>query len=85
MEYKQLATVEQVSMHFSMDGNLMHVESDEARRQQTRNNIRGKKPVVVDAGTESSTDTPADGEAGESTEGDDGEGSICKYHSHLFR
>lgn len=31
--YKQIANVDQLAVHFSLDGNLLHKESDEARRQ----------------------------------------------------
>merc|ERR1712203_1215540 len=31
--YKQIPSVDQLAVHFSLDGNLLHKESDEARRQ----------------------------------------------------
>jgi len=31
--YKQIASVDQLAVHFSLDGNLLHKDSDEARRQ----------------------------------------------------
>eukprot|EP00053_Salpingoeca_punica_P012141 m.108493 g.108493 ORF g.108493 m.108493 type:complete len:686 (-) comp15870_c0_seq2:269-2326(-) len=34
-EYKQTSTVDQTAFLFSMDGNLVHVDSEEARRQKT--------------------------------------------------
>eukprot|EP00041_Stephanoeca_diplocostata_P024269 m.609812 g.609812 ORF g.609812 m.609812 type:complete len:731 (+) comp22491_c0_seq1:156-2348(+) len=74
MEYKQLATVEQVSMHFAMDGNLIHVDSDEARRQQTRSNLRGKKPSVVDSGTDAA---PPQEDKTDADNGDEGEAATA--------
>ena len=35
-EFKQLPSVDQLAIHFSLSGNLIHVDSDEARRQQQR-------------------------------------------------
>lgn len=34
--YKQTAHVDQLAVHFSLEGNLLHKESDEARRQLAR-------------------------------------------------
>eukprot|EP00112_Aurelia_sp_Birch-Aquarium-sp1_P015688 Seg350.19 transcript_id=Seg350.19/GoldUCD/mRNA.D3Y31 product="Dynein intermediate chain 2 ciliary" protein_id=Seg350.19/GoldUCD/D3Y31 len=39
--YKQIATVDQLAVHFSLDGNLLHKESDEARRQLAKNEDQG--------------------------------------------
>lgn len=38
-EYKSGATVEQLAMHFSMDGAFIHIESDDARRQIARDEM----------------------------------------------
>lgn len=35
-EFRQTAAVDQLAVHFSLNGNLIHVESDEARRQNAR-------------------------------------------------
>jgi len=32
-QYKQITSVDQLAVHFSLDGNLLHIESEEARRQ----------------------------------------------------
>lgn len=74
-EFKQQATVEQLAMHFSLDGNLIHVESDEARRQQTRFNIRTRKPATVEAGTDAEAPPAEDEGVEEGAEGDKGEGA----------
>lgn len=37
--YKQTAHVDQLAVHFSLDGNLLHKESDEARRQLARQGL----------------------------------------------
>ena len=34
--FKQQPHVDQLAIHFAMDGNMLHKESDEARRQMTR-------------------------------------------------
>jgi len=35
-EFRQTAAVDQLAVHFSLNGNLIHVDSDEARRQKQR-------------------------------------------------
>jgi len=41
-QYKPLSTIDQLAVHFSMDGNMIHVESDEAKRQlQQKNKLDG--------------------------------------------
>lgn len=37
--FKQLSSVDQLAIHFSMDGNMLHKESDEAKRQLTKQGI----------------------------------------------
>ena len=32
-QYKQLTTIDQLAIHFSLDGNMIHIDSDEAKRQ----------------------------------------------------
>eukprot|EP00039_Didymoeca_costata_P008472 m.112689 g.112689 ORF g.112689 m.112689 type:complete len:733 (+) comp14097_c0_seq7:89-2287(+) len=50
-EFKQLATVEQCDIHFAMDGNLIHNESDEARRLKAKNNMGRKVKTTKESGT----------------------------------
>ncbi|XP_060598579.1 dynein intermediate chain 2, ciliary-like isoform X1 [Ruditapes philippinarum] len=35
-QYKQTSSVDQLAIHFALDGNMIHKESDEAQRQRTR-------------------------------------------------
>ena len=32
-QYKPLTNIDQLAIHFSLDGNMIHVDSDEAKRQ----------------------------------------------------
>jgi len=41
--FKQTSTVEQIAIHFALDGNMLHKDSDEARRQQARNFLEDGK------------------------------------------
>ena len=34
--YKQTSSVEQIAIHFALDGNMLHKDSDEARRQRAK-------------------------------------------------
>jgi len=36
LQYKQTSSVDQLAIHFALDGNLIHKDSDEARRQLAR-------------------------------------------------
>ncbi|XP_067938269.1 dynein intermediate chain 2, ciliary-like isoform X3 [Watersipora subatra] len=42
--YKQTAHVDQLAVHFTLDGNLLHKESDEARRQLARQGLAEAPP-----------------------------------------
>eukprot|EP00040_Diaphanoeca_grandis_P013348 m.67440 g.67440 ORF g.67440 m.67440 type:complete len:733 (-) comp23813_c0_seq2:225-2423(-) len=74
--WNKIAAVEQCAIHFEMDGNLIHNESDEARRQNARKNIRTRKNVTTataqtetaDAGTDAPDDTGADEETEDAEE-----------------
>jgi len=73
-EYKALATVEQCEIHFAMDGNLVHQDSDEARRHRARRNIRSKrKPETVDSGTGPDAEGGGEAEAEEAADADEAE------------
>lgn len=67
-EYKALATVEQCDFHFEFDGNLIHEDSDEARRMKAKRNIRTKAPAAET--TTSSTGTGPEEGADGAAEGD---------------
>ena len=43
--FKQTSTVEQIAIHFALDGNMLHKDSDEARRQQARNFLEDGKQL----------------------------------------
>jgi dynein intermediate chain 1 len=66
-EYKAIAQVEQLAMHFKMDGNMIHEDSDEARRQRARENVRSRKPMASSTATTTTETGPENGEA-ETTE-----------------
>uniref|UniRef100_A0A4W4E8D0 Dynein axonemal intermediate chain 1 n=1 Tax=Electrophorus electricus TaxID=8005 RepID=A0A4W4E8D0_ELEEL len=68
--YKQISSVDQLAIHFVLEGNLLHKDSDEARRQRARDGIP-EAEVVSLADTEDTEDTPADGaeDAGDTEEG----------------
>ena len=34
--YKQISSVDQLAIHFALDGNMLHKDSDDARRQMQR-------------------------------------------------
>ena len=44
--YKQTAHVDQLAIHCSLDGNLLHKESDEARRQLARQGLADGMQVL---------------------------------------
>lgn len=74
LQYKQTSSVDQLAIHFALDGNLIHKDSDEARRQLAR----GEQGVEVvsehqsEAGDVEKADTGTDTEGGEKTEGESG-------------
>ncbi|XP_032232200.1 dynein intermediate chain 2, ciliary isoform X2 [Nematostella vectensis] len=53
--YKQTSSVDQLAIHFALDGNMLHKDSDEARRQRTRQGL-------VDAETSEAGEEDADKE-----------------------
>ena len=59
----QVASIDQLALHFALDSNLLHTESDEAQRQLAR-----------DGGGESSEDEDQDDEEGEGEREGEGEG-----------
>ena len=45
-QYKQISSVDQLAIHFALDGNMLHKESDEAKRQRARLGLpEGMMPV----------------------------------------
>lgn len=79
--YKQMSSVDQLAIHFVLDGNMLHKESDEAKRQMAREGVteapsdqaaggEAEEKQTADAGTEGAAegDKPAE-------EAKDGEGA----------
>lgn len=65
-QYKPLPTIDQLAVHFSMDGNMIHVESDEAKRQLQQKNKPDGAEMPVSMGTEQMTEEKiADGLEGD--------------------
>merc|ERR1712154_651709 len=47
-QYKQTSSVDQLAVHFALDGNMLHKDSDEARRQFQRLGISdGRKNLFA--------------------------------------
>lgn len=47
-QYKPLPTIDQLAIHFSMDGNMIHIDSDEAKRQfQHKGNADGLSKLMI--------------------------------------
>ncbi|VDI65092.1 dynein intermediate chain 1, axonemal [Mytilus galloprovincialis] len=61
-QYKQTSSVDQLAIHFALDGNMIHKESDEAKRQRARLGIPEAVPSEH-AGSEGGEATPAAGAA----------------------
>ncbi|KAG9266297.1 dynein intermediate chain 1, axonemal [Astyanax mexicanus] len=59
--YKPISSVDQLAIHFVLEGNLLHKDSDEARRQRAKQEIPEEKPAEASIEeTEEKPDTPAD-------------------------
>lgn len=67
--FKPISAVEQIAIHFALDGNMLHKDSDEARRQLLKNS---DKPVVESE--EEPEPEPVAEEEGEAPEGEAPEG-----------
>ncbi|XP_031433040.1 dynein, axonemal, intermediate chain 1, paralog 2 isoform X2 [Clupea harengus] len=67
--YKAVSSVDQLAVHFVLDGNLLHRDSDEARRQRAKQGLPEENPMDAAVETdEEKTETPAaeaEEEAGE--------------------
>lgn len=66
-QYKQTSHVDQLAIHFALDGNMLHKDSDEAKRQMAKLGIPDSGEV---AGSEGGETTPAAG--GAPAEGEEG-------------
>ncbi|XP_069820976.1 dynein axonemal intermediate chain 1 isoform X2 [Dendropsophus ebraccatus] len=73
--YKPISIVDQLAVHFSLDGNMLHKDSDEARRQRAKMGVMDETPSdPTEAGD-------ADGRAesvGAGDDGTEGEESVTK-------
>lgn len=65
--FKQTSSVEQIAIHFALDGNQLHKDSDEARRQRA-------KAGLEDARSEAALSEAGDDEEDEEGEKEEGEG-----------
>lgn len=64
-EFRQTAAVDQLAVHFSLNGNLIHIDSDEARRQKSRQEVaKNASKKSQGTGNDSDSDDSED-EAGE--------------------
>ncbi|XP_048734716.1 dynein intermediate chain 2, ciliary-like isoform X3 [Ostrea edulis] len=65
-QYKQTSHVDQLAIHFALDGNMLHKESDEAKRQRAKLGIPESGEVAASEGGEatSAAGAPAEGEEG---------------------
>ncbi|XP_013987921.2 dynein, axonemal, intermediate chain 1, paralog 2 [Salmo salar] len=68
--YKPISSVDQLAVHFVLEGNLLHQDSDEARRQSAKQGLPEEKATVETAVSEK-PETPAAGgeDAGDVEEG----------------
>ncbi|XP_041915002.1 dynein, axonemal, intermediate chain 1, paralog 2 [Alosa sapidissima] len=73
--YKTISSVDQLAVHFVLEGNLLHKDSDEARRQRAKQGLPEEKPVDTAAAEtdEEKVETPGDAreEAGEEGGGEE--------------
>lgn len=64
-QYKQTSSVDQLAIHFALDGNMIHKESDEAQRQKARLGIPEAAPsdhAVSEAGGDAGAAAGAEGD-----------------------
>ncbi|XP_073511212.1 dynein axonemal intermediate chain 1 [Phyllobates terribilis] len=76
--YKPMSIVDQLAVHFSLDGNMLHKDSDEARRQRAR---MGVIDETAPSDAPEAGDREADGRAEPTVAADDGaeaEGLVTK-------
>ncbi|KAM8961714.1 dynein axonemal intermediate chain 1 [Pelodytes ibericus] len=71
--YKPISSVDQLAVHFSLDGNMLHKDSDEARRQRARigvteepavSDLTAAEPGAKDTEGEEKSESPVTGEEG---------------------
>ncbi|XP_064607782.1 dynein intermediate chain 2, ciliary-like isoform X2 [Liolophura sinensis] len=64
-QFKQTSSVDQLAIHFALDGNLLHKDSDEARRQMSKASPAeaASEPAVSEMGEDKSGAATAEGGA----------------------
>ncbi|KAG8534760.1 hypothetical protein GDO81_018614, partial [Engystomops pustulosus] len=60
--YRPISIVDQLAVHFSLDGNMLHKDSDEARRQRARLGVIDE-PLPSDPSDTGDRETDKDGRA----------------------
>ncbi|XP_052279386.1 dynein intermediate chain 2, ciliary-like isoform X1 [Dreissena polymorpha] len=74
-QYKQTSSVDQLAIHFALDGNMIHKESDEAQRQRTKLGIPDAhvEPAVSEVGepVSAAADSEDRGDEAKEEAGDD--------------
>ncbi|XP_068109164.1 dynein axonemal intermediate chain 1 isoform X2 [Hyperolius riggenbachi] len=70
--YRPISIVDQLAVHFSLDGNMLHKDSDEARRQKARLGIIEEAPPS-DSGEAGDAEKEGKSEAQTSMDGTEGE------------
>ncbi|XP_066566792.1 dynein axonemal intermediate chain 1 [Amia ocellicauda] len=72
--YKPISSVDQLAVHFSLNGHMLHKDSDEARRQRAKQDVSEEMSPAESTAAETEEDKPAGGEeSGEAEEGGGGE------------
>ncbi|KAJ8392792.1 hypothetical protein AAFF_G00072760, partial [Aldrovandia affinis] len=56
--YKPISSVDQLAVHFVLEGNLLHQDSDEARRQKAKQAITEERAPVEPITTDTDDETP---------------------------
>jgi len=73
--FKQTSTVEQIAIHFALDGNMLHKDSDEARRQRAKHMSEGSTRQNTEEENPEEGAAVAEAVATEDGEEGDGEGA----------
>ncbi|KAJ8287320.1 hypothetical protein GJAV_G00050200 [Gymnothorax javanicus] len=63
--YKPISSVDQLAVHFVLEGTLLHRDSDEARRQAVRHGLaeeKGPAEATIEEVDEEAPETPVGGE-----------------------
>ncbi|XP_010879671.2 dynein, axonemal, intermediate chain 1, paralog 2 [Esox lucius] len=63
--YKPISSVDQLAVHFFLEGNLLHRDSDEARRQKAKQGLPDEKATVVTETEDEKLETPLQAAGGE--------------------